>query len=334
MPVLLNTAPPQQAPSIDTMSLDDLAQAMRPLVLLNGQEYIGADPDYDMATKVKAHAFDGTKASPSTPPVAASSVILPGADAGTSSMIAKTTDQRYPVSPLYSPFHQNATIVTYHDGDFHYLDEGSATVIGPQTAMTAAHVVYDHTNEEWNTFAAGFAAPGDFEAEYYGYFNQDGCMATIVPYDYTFDTTEYWDWTVLDFTNCTGSNNPANSVGYTGYWVGFNSYPNPNDFLDINGSPDPAAHCNWPHGCGMSGQFDSVSEWEIISSSIFTGEGQSGVSWTLWDDYNNSYYFYHVATHVADLQDINGTFISALGRVFNSVPYAFCQTYSDPTRFP
>jgi V8-like Glu-specific endopeptidase len=315
-------------PTVDSMSLDDLAEALRPLMLANGQEYRGAEPDYDTARALKSHKLNGAIGQPSA--AIASIATSPHSQLLPSQFVEKTSDTRQPVNNLTFPGAENAAVITYNDGDIHYINEGSATIIGPHTAISAAHVFYDRTNKVWNTWAAGFVAPGNLDGGPYGYFNTNNCMTITISSNYpTWPiTTEQWDFAVLDFASCTGANNPSYYVGYIGYWWGWASNTTPSDVLSIWGSPDPAANCTWPHECGMTGTWSSVSGWSAQSAQIFAGSGQSGVSMAL----NQSGNIYHVATFVATVTQ-GSQYLYALSRVFDGVVYGYCHTL-DPSRFP
>lgn len=316
------------ASPIDSMSIDELAEALRPMVLVNGQEYVGADPDYETAQALKNGTVKGAKGEPSAPAVTLAAAVTKAAG-----LIPKTSDNRYPVLESSGPPAQQAAVVTYDGTNTQFLNEGSATIIGPHTAVTAAHVMYNNTNGYWNEWAEGFADPGTSEPGPLGYFNQHGCMGTTF---YTAFKTEgnsgTWDFAVLDFSGCTGSDNPANAVGYMGYWWGWASSASMPGyaFVDVWGSPDPAAHCTWPEECGEGGWYTDMTSVFVDSNNLFAGEGQSGTSWMYFDGDSNAY---HVGTHI-QVAYSGSTFQFSRGRLFDGDFYSLCHNFSDSTRFP
>lgn len=165
---------------------EDLAEALRPILLLNGQEYILAEPDVATATAILA-GFVAPQTQPRRPPDPA----MPSAssdqiESRTSAQIIGGDGRLY-LSTLRVnyPFSTNA----------HYqLLNGSwctATIIGPHTAATAAHCVMSTSGYYFGDVFGGNACNGPQDCTAYA-CNNHVCGAGFAPaFDSASPSTPY-----------------------------------------------------------------------------------------------------------------------------------------------
>jgi V8-like Glu-specific endopeptidase len=190
--------------SVLAMSDEQLAQALRPLVLKDNEEYVG-EPAVELVKliraegQIKTHSYapawieerkleEGLKTQ--------SGII--GAD----NRIVQRNNTSYPW-----------TTVNYQSSS---AGSCSGTMVGPSTAITAAHCVNNGTN--W--VALPWVAPGtDFQDTNQFPFGKHGCYTVTIPTAYinkqSFGDARF-DYAVIEFSGC--NDYPGNRTGWKGMW--------------------------------------------------------------------------------------------------------------------
>lgn len=197
-------APPSDAEMCSVLRLSDreLLEALRPVVLKNGHEYIGehakdflprvraAEPPpsvkaFSPLRRAKSERYDG----PSVRPL---SGVIGGDD-----RVVRRNNTEYPWS----------TIV---------YSGCSATMIGPSTALTAAHC--GHNGTDWLTLPT-FSPGTDYEDPNPYPFGQFGCYTVSIPTAFINNNggDARYDYAVVEFAGC--GDFPGRNTGWKGVWV-------------------------------------------------------------------------------------------------------------------
>ena len=312
---------PEKNAKIDQLPLEELADKVRLVTLLNGYEYIEAEPDIDRAAKMRADKGHPVEAisPPGAPHVAPptpgkeglstpDNVITPDKVIGTDNRVIAWDNTTVPYNS-YLAVNSLSWI-------------GSAVTIGRHTAITAGHMLFD--NGGWINFDPanptdpsylapganiGQSPPNDFP---WGKFT---CFTPWVYNAWISDTGDpFWDMGVMDFSGCPDSNNPGWVAGYNGSWANMNLYGG--SIVTVFGYPGdcPAPFIGFPQVCGMGGPAYLVPSYPspesqayyVVSAEIDTSGGTSGASWT-WKNPSNNWY-YTIGTHKGYYDDwIDGT---------------------------
>ena len=190
--------------SVLDMSDRELAEALRPVVLSNGHEYIGetaTDTVKQLRAKERAYSSRTPSYSPlrrmsgETTPPPESGII--GAD----NRVVRRNNTEYPWSTV--------TFMPTNSG------WGSGTIIGPSTALTCAHIVHNGVN--W--LPGLTTAPGtDFEDPTPMPFGRFGCGSLAFPQAFMSGAggDARFDYCVIEFSGC--GDFPGHATGYKGLW--------------------------------------------------------------------------------------------------------------------
>jgi V8-like Glu-specific endopeptidase len=266
------------AVDVAELSLEELAQNLRALVLFNGHEFIESEPAYDLARTVLLHRrleLEGASAEEL-------SALVPGvgpsqggarsreqakARGPAANIVQGPTDDRVVMDNTVHPF--RAQIVFDNTGSTTVIEasQGSGTLIGPSTALSAAHVFWDETNDTWE--AGHRWAPGydSQDADPSPFGDWTGCYLVSIPVAYTNNVNQNtYDYAVLDFDvgcnsvdNGVNSDEPGNTVGWLGSWVAGNG--------DIQGSTGYVRGYPGTGTCGNPGVACNVRVWGDTSSA-------------------------------------------------------------------
>lgn len=191
------------------MTNAQLAEALSPVVLRNGQEYVGKSSTAFM-TRLRDDKIDRriTSFSPlvrdnrervdlNNEPKKKSGII--GAD----NRVVRRNNTEYPWSTV--------TYLPRDSGSY----SGSGTMIGPSTALTAAHVVHNGTN--WLELPQ-FAPGSDYEDPTSFPFGQFGCYTVSIPTAWINNAggDARFDYAVVEFAGC--GDFPGRATGWKGLW--------------------------------------------------------------------------------------------------------------------
>jgi V8-like Glu-specific endopeptidase len=180
---------PKRAPYEDlrTLSVNEIAQRFRSVVLRDGFEYIEEQPPIALATTIKA-SFG--KRAPSTPPnrgIASESVPSDEVDSISPESIIGSDNRTY--EGAFTGYPNRAQLSTWPVNC-------SATLIGPRTAVIAAHCVYE--DGHWYTIEYFIPAANSLPpTEPFGRFNAFNIRVpqqwlTDEDWNYDFAAVEFW----------------------------------------------------------------------------------------------------------------------------------------------
>jgi len=312
--------------SLSELSDAAYAEKLRAVLILNGNEYLADEvPSLAEVSRIRAN-LESIRGDPSPGPLKTAAV-MPDGFAGETLEIHR--------SPLYSDNRQLQPHNIYPGSTQAYVQTGcpppndhnqncvtecSATLIGPNTALAAAHCFFDPPTQAWLDFKLGRTGLDIFDSP--AYSAQFNCFAIAFANAFTTDSsqTSVWDFAVIDFTNC--ADNPVPASGYMGYWK--NISLGSNSVVWATGYPFLSANCFHEQLCGMSGTASgSGSYW--LSGNVFVSRGQSGTSLYFEDASHN---YYSIGNVVATTTSASYT------RKLDSTVYSFLHSYSDPVRFP
>jgi V8-like Glu-specific endopeptidase len=256
MPVESGDTP---GPAVARMSAEHLADALRPLVLDHGYEYLG-EPATAVATSARHRRSRRTASR------------LPWG--------VEATGQAHPHGPAGSGvigFDDRVVVrdnTTYPWTTVAYLGGCSGTVIGPSTVLTAAHCVHNGTN--WLTLPD--VVPGidkdDAQPRPFGTFD---CYTVTIPSAWVNNNggDPRFDYAVLEFSGC--NQFPGNRAGWKGLWAapdqpirdyGLHVYGHPSD------KPQPQI---W--GAGGAG----IPNGDYVDFYVDAYYGSSGSGLYIWD---------------------------------------------------
>jgi len=229
--------PTEAAASIDELSVAELAENLRGLMLFGDHEFIEAEPAWDLAHRVKlirelelAGVTDDFIASlipsgaPSQGRIDLRSEV--GGDPQGPAQIVHGTDDRDVMLNMSYP-HRAQIVFDNTRTDLGINgSQGSGSLIGPSTIASVAHVFWDEDNDTWE--ASFLWAPGydseDADPNPWGEF---GCYAVTIPgaypnnesdneYDYAVVDTDVGCNIVRDGVN---SDEPGATVGWLGWYA-------------------------------------------------------------------------------------------------------------------
>jgi V8-like Glu-specific endopeptidase len=172
-------------------------------------------------------------------------------------------------------------VVRYKVIDFHtdtsppmvnFFTQCSGAIIGPNSAISAAHCFFNPTTGTWKNFQYG--APG-FDSlhspnEPWGHFN---CFSIWMFSAFFTDThvVSQWDIAAFDFTGCT-DNPTSTGVGWFGYIIN----PNPSGRTLATDGYASNLSCALGQVCGMTGTAVNSGSALLLSSNLFLKGGMSG----------------------------------------------------------
>jgi V8-like Glu-specific endopeptidase len=254
--------PPTSEEMCDVMDFSDkqLAEALRPVVLRNGHEYIG-DPSEDLVAHLRAsEQVRQTKAF--TPLLRANTERLENSSIrplsgiiGPDNRVVRRDNTEYPWSTI--------------------LFSGcSGTMIGPSTALTAAHCVHNGTN--WLTLPT-YSPGSDFQDANPFPFGQFGCYTVSIPTAFINNDggDARFDYAVVEFAGC--GDFPGRSTGWKGIWVAPDSVITGN-LMYVYGHPSDKAQ---PQIWGDQGS--GILNGQYINFFIDAWFGDSGAGLYVYD---------------------------------------------------
>jgi V8-like Glu-specific endopeptidase len=227
---------PSNAPSeIERMSEEELAEAIRPVGFMNGYEYILAEPDYELARKIKRgeggpayppHVPEGAVVENERNPIEKPVVPTP---AGNGEVLRNIIGAKNTTQFRTNTTYPQRTAIVYaggnHLGGFPSGGGGcTATLIGASTALSMAHCVWDQSAGTWGSMVTWAAGVDSQDANPTPYGAAYGCYWVNVPQQYkNGSTTREFDFAVFEYTNTGcgtgGSLYPGNTVGWLGWWL-------------------------------------------------------------------------------------------------------------------
>lgn len=326
------------------MSVEEWAEALRAVTLRGGQEYI-ADPDMERAKRVHA-AFTATQAGtqrPGAAPTAGSKTLNPlGGDPRRAHVLDVWGDERVAFrSP--PPYPSSATLVmaapTVDPGQIDdpskISGKCSATLVGPSTAIMAAHShIKDGNWREMKSWAIGASllAKESRRREQVYPFGIHKCYYVYVSNAYIEASRsgklddDFWDFAAVEFSEACSdpvAREPGKYVGWLGMWdvpeswmaevheKRLDGYP-VRGCPRVRGRPDP---CMWPtpwwsiqvYPVAKRAEFPHL--WSIRNA---LSPGQSGAAYYVND---GTFQYYAVGIATSDTYGPNGEPINHARRV-------------------
>lgn len=345
---------------LDSISVEKLAESLRGLALYQGHVFLEAKPPLELARQVKEHhrllqrgasqeelerLFPGVAVAQGTAarttdfekvegraPAGAAEQVGPPAE------IVHGVDDRVVLDNQIYP--HRAQIVFDNNGSTSAINgsQGSGTLIGRSTALSAAHVFWDEENDTWEAdhiWAPGFDSQDADSSPWGDWFL---CYWVTIPLAYTTNENQNaWDFAVLDFNvgcnsvdNGVNSDRPGATVGWLGHYTASESTIE--DHLGhVRGYPGTGTCGNPGQACNVRvwGDTSSASENDASSEEIRydadTSGGQSGSA------------FYHYADpscsgcghgpYLVGIHRVGGTTTNGARR-YESTVRSFVQAYS------
>lgn len=242
-----------ESPAPKQMSAQELAEAIRPVALIEDNEYILAEPDIELATRLLAgeqapstEGHDPTKSATDGDIEVQTGKYIIGADGRSRVGCARTS---FPSSAKGK-----------------WSTGCSATMIGPHTAAIAAHCVY---NNGWiwsQTFTPAKDA-GDMPScpttDPFGHFGrvEEGGAGVVITKPSGFSSNQ-WNY---DYASIHFSDNPGDTVGWVGTWVIPTSGDYPTTFQGYPG--DKPSNTFW----GQSGNVNCTYRYGGSTNCVTTG---------------------------------------------------------------
>lgn len=356
----LETGVPSAPLDLDSISVEKLAESLRGLALYQGHVFLEAKPPLELARQVKEHhrllqrgasqeelerLFPGVAVAQGTAarttdfekvegraPAGAAGQVGPPAE------IVHGVDNRIVLDNRIYP--HRAQIVFDNTGSTSSINgsQGSGTLIGRSTALSAAHVFWDEGNDTWEAdhiWAPGFDSQDADSSPWGDWFR---CYWVTIPLAYTTNESQNaWDFAVLDFNvgcnsvdNGVNSDRPGATVGWLGHYTASGSTIE--DRLGyVRGYPGTGTCGNPGQACNVRvwGDTSSASENDASSEEIRydadTTGGQSGSA------------FYHYADpscsgcghgpYLVGIHRVGGTTTNGARR-YESTVRSFVQAYS------
>jgi V8-like Glu-specific endopeptidase len=153
---------------------------------------------------------------------------------------------------------------------------GSGTLIGPSTALSAAHVFWDEDNSTWepdHRWAPGFDSQDADPSPWGEWFR---CYWVSIPVGYIALETHDFDYAVVDFDagcnsvrNGVNSDHPGSTVGWLGHYTA--------SATEIEARTGHVRGYPGPGSCGIPPQPCSVRVWGDISSPSQNDATSNGI---------------------------------------------------------
>lgn len=348
----VETDVPSTPVDLDSISVEKLAESLRGLALYQGHVFLEAKPPLELARRAKEHhrlLQQGVseqelerllRSVPATQGTAARTPDFKKVE-GTGRpvlQIVHGADDRFVFDNLVYP--HRAQIVFDNTGSNSSIDgsEGSGSLIGRSTALSAAHVFWDEGNGTWEAdhkWAPGFDSQDGDSSPWGDWFR---CYWVTIPVAYTTNINQNtWDFAVIDFNvgcnsvdNGVNSDQPGATVGWLGHYTASEStiesltghvrgYPG----AGTCGNPGQACNVRVWGDISSSGETDASSD-EIRHQADSSG-GQSGSAFYHYADPSCSgcdFGPYLVGIHRVGATASNGA------RRYNSTVLSFVQAYS------
>jgi len=364
----IETGVPAAPLDLDSISVEKLAESLRGLALYQGHVFLEAKPPLELARQAKEHhrllqrgsseeelerLFRGVPVTQGTAARTADFEQVEGTAAAAAgrgarqprraqdpepAQIVHGVDDRVVLNNLVYP--HRAQIVFDNTGSTNSIDgaEGSGTLIGRSTALSAAHVFWDEGNGTWEAdhkWAPGFDSQDADSSPWGDWFR---CYWVTIPLAYTTNVNQNaWDFAVLDFNvgcnsvdNGVNSDQPGATVGWLGHYTASES-----TIEDLTGFVRgyPGAGT-----CGNPGQACNVRVWGDISSSSENDASSDAISYLADTSGGQSgSAFYHYADpscsgcdfgpYLVGIHRVGGTTTNSARR-YNSTVRSFVQANS------
>lgn len=288
-PPELETGVPSAPLDLDSISVEKLAESLRGLALYQGHVFLEAKPPLELARKTLEHhrllqrgasveelerLFPGVAVTQGTAARTTDFEKVEGrapagaaGQVGPPAQIVHGVDDRLVFNNLSYP--HRAQIVFDNTGSTSSINgsQGSGTLIGRSTALSAAHVFWDEGNDTWEAdhiWAPGFDSQDSDSSPWGDWFR---CYWVTIPLAYTTNEDENaWDFAVLDFNvgcnsvdNGVNSDRPGATVGWLGHYTASGSTIEDHTG-HVRGYPGASGTC------GSPGQTCNVRVWGDISS--------------------------------------------------------------------
>lgn len=305
VPLTKDYNPPQidlTIPAKD-LPLDQLAQAISPILGRDGKLYRALDPDYDTAQAIKEGKLLNGGGSMGRRPETLQYLFNPSSPGN-----PQVNNYESSIGSSY-PYSTVVYIQAWNGGGNQQGSEATCTgtYVGAHTLITAAHCVSNNGTQWGNdmqftpaAWGYGGNVSGAPYGQYYGCYDwwypsawSSSCPGTD---SYGSGCAQY-DYAVVDFRRC--GNPTINNTGWMGVIVNDSSLPSVEldgypGFYTLSGSPPnnvsgstyPGCGSNnnpngkFPFECGMSGPGDLNSDgWSIESDTVSGGPGVSGGPW-------------------------------------------------------
>ncbi len=316
-PVSVGTEPPtasgieavegeQQLPT----TVDELAESLRGVVLVDGHEYREATPNRELAELILSGRLQLEHPKTLSSPGAAASTADSEDPAGgrIGRRVIGTDDRQYVAGNQFWPLRT-----------FVFGDQGcTGTMVGRGTMVTAAHCVYKYgvgwiavdDPPRWPRYAPGVDGR-DQNPTPYGWY---GCYTPIIPYAWTTHGTLVYDFAVVDFYTACGSR-PGDTVG----WLGTNIATDSEIYGEqhyLYGYPFEAGGAQrypteeppytdaeiWGHSMATYYTWADPDIWYQLNYWFDTSPGQSGSA--VWYSEDGTGYYYLDGIHKSgDPQD-------------------------------
>lgn len=279
---------PRRRPSRDSktpedMTDEDLAKLLRPISMYNGYEYTVADLPLETARAIKARrrlTTSGIQEDTGTPKPGSHTCVddtceeqlQEQAIIGSDGRVVKRNNQDWPWRSMIVLTNQAMTF------------RCSAQLIGPSTAVSAAHCFHDGNNwfdtRKWSTGA------DSQDAIVYPDGLANGCYWVSIPGGYASSDGEFtYDYAVIEFSNMFPTCNlyPGNWAGWLGWWARPPTSLIQSTYGYVYGYP---ADKPWPQIWGIGTNNMDVDGSDEIEHYADTYGGQSGAGLYIIDNGN------------------------------------------------
>ncbi len=197
---------------VEALSVDELAEALRPVTLVDGHEYRLEFPDYEAATlALSKRGFSGSSYNPAGEPV------VPHGKSfccGSDGRLVVRNNTTWPFTTIIAMAIPDSGTYSWTGG---VHSECTMQLIGPSTATSVAHCFHDSVN--WRELAMWGAAPDAQDASMFppGFPGAYGCYVAYIPAAWVGSGGNFqYDHAVIDFRNqCQPA--PGNIAGWLGW---------------------------------------------------------------------------------------------------------------------
>lgn len=258
---------------LTTLSREQLAEDFRGISLINGKEYVDAEPNWHVADLILSGKNFATSEAPGNPyddGTPAPETLQGHNIIGSDNRSIQRSNRSFPFSVQVA--FQNAAGYRC-----------SGTMIGPSTMISAAHCFHTgsgYRNTDWTYYFGADRQDGTIALEVGDYVTRTSCYVGTISTAYANGNTDRsHDHAVVEFYSPCGAR-PGYLTGWLGTWAAANNYIN-DVMMYVYGYPGsntdcPGNNCYWPsiwgHGSNQSGAINSTE----MKYKIDTSGGQSG----------------------------------------------------------